>query len=91
MSTYAGGDTADIASGSRGLRTVSTHLRDAAPPLRSASSQASGAAGDGRISAALDRFGAAWSSYASGCAEQFSAASTLGASAAADLTAADGG
>ncbi|MCW2759334.1 MAG: hypothetical protein JWO46_3080 [Nocardioidaceae bacterium] len=91
MGKPVGGDPGTIADGGAGLKKVSTSVGNRSATLSGAGSKASGGAGNDALTAALNRFSAATSQFATDLGQQLETASTLATSASKDLSTATGG
>ena len=86
-----GGDPSAMTGGAHELHAGGTAVHSMGPHLSAQMGKAAGAAGEGELAAALDRFGSAWSSVLGDTGTQILVAAQLAANAAADLTAATSG
>ncbi len=90
MGGAVGGTPETISAGALQLSGAAKAVGATGAGISSAGSQAAGAAGDPRISAAVDRFAAAWSRTAEDVGTELRAAALLAGNAAEDLTVAGG-
>lgn len=88
--SVTGGNPDTIAAGSQGLSSAVRAVGATAKSIASSGGSAGGAAGDGRISASLGRFTAAWSQTTADLETQLQAAALLAENGAADLAVAGG-
>lgn len=91
MGGPVGGDPTTIADGGKALRTTGTSVGGRSADLSGAGSKSAGAAGDDALAAALRRFSAASSQFATDLGEQLDTAGGLATAASADLNHATGG
>lgn len=85
-----GGDPEGIEAGARQLRGPQHAIEAAGPAVNRSCSAAGAGAGNGTLTAALDRFGAAWSQLCADVAVQLAAAATLAQNGSRDLASAGG-
>ena len=85
-----GGTPEIIACGAQNVQAASTAVASTADGLAGAGRQAEAAAGDERVTAALDRFTAAWARMSRDVGAQLHAAALLANNSAVDLSTAGG-
>lgn len=90
MGTPTGGNPGTIAAGADGLRAAAAAVGTTSKGITSSGSQAAGAAGDARLTAAINRFAAAWSQTTTDLDTQMRAAAMLARNGANDLAVAGG-
>jgi hypothetical protein len=90
MTPPLGGTPDAIANGAGKLANVAIAVHGISPGVSANAGKASGAAGDPTVTAALDRFGAAFTRYTLDLAAQLSAAGTLALHGSQDLATAGG-